>query len=184
MSDKDNLIDEALKDGETTKEPPKKKARISPSNKDPTPTPGESLPWSLFKSNTGPEAEVIAQRRDLKRFLLKHPEIDLSIHDEIDKYVDSLDSSQLKIILDESRFRLSLGKVNANGISFLGVAGDVMARMFGIQGLSKELMADDELVEMVDCYIPSDLIWLTDPLRIINRIIFHIQKLKSISNKE
>lgn len=115
-------------------------------------------------------------RRDFKKILLKNPDINLQQQTAIDDYIDSLSDEDIEMLIENAKFQISLKNPNNNGISFLGFAGDVVERYWGTKGLAQKLIADKELVEMVEDLIPCDFAWLSAPFRILNRILYHIQR--------
>lgn len=114
-------------------------------------------------------------RKDLKKILLKNPQLDFQQNPELEEFVNSLDEESLVKTIEDARFQLGLQKPNANGKAFLGIIGDLSDRMFSTKLLGQKLLADNELVEMMDEIIPSDITWMSAPFRIINRILYHIQ---------
>ncbi len=172
----DNEIDEALSapvQNQNTR-PSKKQKK----DNNPPPAPPvekqESQSGSIL-SNLMPKNSADGLRRDLKRLMLKNPDLDFNEHHELDSYLNDLDEDQLLGLLEAARFQIGLKSPNTNGISFLGIMGDLSDRIFKTRNLSRSLIADAELVDWVDQIVPSDLTWLSAPFRIINRILYHIQ---------
>lgn len=166
-------INQAIGAADPAQAPPQKKRRVEvPENGAGATqeTKQEAGLFSMFSSNSSD-----GLRKDLKRMLIKNPNLDFQQHHELDEYIQSLDDEQLKTILDTVRFQLGMQNPNGNGISFLGIIGDLSDRFFGTKGLSRKLIDDVELVEMMESLVPSDLTWLSQPFRVINRILYHIQ---------
>lgn len=175
----DDIIDEALSE-KTTKdpiEPPKKKRKTIElaTNEKEKPMENESKPgfFSFITSN-----DSSSLRKDLKRLLMKYPELDLSGQGEIEQLVNDLSDEQVTAIYESAKFQIGMQNPNGNGISFLGITGDMLDWFWGTERLAKDLVEDKELIEMVEDLVPSDLTWLSQPFRIINRIIFHTQSNK------
>lgn len=170
MEATDDIINAATSTPEKTKqgEPPKKKRRRVELED------AKEEGKGIFSFLSAPD-KVLSLRRDLKRILCKYPDLDLREDTELDEYITSLDEDQLKSILDAARFKIGTKDPNGNGLSFLGITGDVLERMTTAKGLTNRLMADEELVGWIEELVPSDMTWLSTPFRIINRIINHIQ---------
>lgn len=168
----DQLINEAV--GAHDSPPPKKKARIEPVIEDEVIEEEEEEPGflSIFKK----PADLKSLRRELKRVLLKHPNVELGKYTEVDDFVDSLDIHQIKAYLEEANFKIEVGTKNLNGVAFLGILGDWLNFSCGKKGMTQVLLADEELVDMIDELIPSDYSWLSKPFQVVSRILYHINK--------
>lgn len=170
----DAVIDEAIQGDKEQREPPQKKRRVEHQ-------PIEKLPQQQEEKEEGGVFSMFSGgstdglRKDLKRLIIKNPDLDFQQHREIDAYIETLDDEQLKATLENARFQLGLLNPNGNGVSFLGIIGDLSDRIFGTKGLSRRLIEDKELVEMMEAVVPSDMTWLSQPFRIINKILYHIQ---------
>lgn len=173
----DDIIDEALSGGATNKEPTeppmKKRKTIEVFNKEKEKTVETENNGSYFSFMTSNDSSSL--RKDLKKLLLKHPDLDLSGQGEIEQMVNDLTDDQVTAIYEAAKFQIGMQNPNGNGISFLGITGDMLDWFWGTERLAKDLVEDKELIEMVEDLVPSDLTWLSQPFRIINRIIFHTQ---------
>lgn len=174
----DESIDAAIVSEEeiSEEEPPRKKRRVDPSIVLPTTSKPKVEEAKGFFAFFSPTDKSVSLRRDLRRLVSKHPDLNLSHNNEIDALLETLNEDQLKSLLDNVRFQIGVKSPNGNGLSFLGIAGDLLDRSIGTRQLSKKLMEDTELVEWVEDLVPSDMTWLSVPFRIVNRILCHAQQ--------
>lgn len=174
----DQEIDKALasENGEAVQSQPKKKRKVESvvvqSN-------GASLPerkgfFDSLKSNFTLTKDASSLRWELKKLLLKHPDLDLQSNSEVESFVDSLDDDQIMEFLEHARFQLGYNVPNKNGLGFLGFIGDVLGRFYKSPGLARKLQNDKELVEMVEEMVPFNISWMSTPLQIVNRILEHM----------
>lgn len=170
MSD---AVDEALATTYQDRNPqPKKKQKT---NEQERTIPQNNEEKSSYLTPFLPKNSTEGLRRDLKRILIKNPDLDLSQHTEIDEYLNSLEDEDLISLIEAAKFQIGLKTPNGNGVSFLGIIGDLCDRTFKTKSLARKLIEDKELVEWVEGIIPSDLTWMSAPFRILNRILYHVQ---------
>lgn len=118
-------------------------------------------------------------RKDLKKILKKHPDLKFDENDdEINQFVSSLDAQQLRKYIDEAKEMVGTKDEYSNSKSALAMLGRLLDRLCGKSGIGKSMIGDDELVKMVEEYIPSDIEWMSTPFQIIDRVISHVQETK------
>jgi hypothetical protein len=161
-------INEALENVETNPPPTKKIRREQQEVSDNRTKLSSRSPKTLV-----PGAHEAA-RKQLKSLLLKNPDLAFNNTQRIDEMISEFNDDEIFALLDNAKIEVGLMTPNQNAIGFISGLGAALEKFLGKRGIVERMIKDDELLSMVEYYVPDTLYWMSFPLRIFHRITTHI----------
>lgn len=114
------------------------------------------------------------RRKELKRLVMKYPDVSLDKTREVDERIKAMTSEQVKEDLNNLKIEIGAQQPGETALSIVGFVGLMIQKYTGDKTVYERFTNDHELVSAVDQICPSIDDYLTVPLKIAHRVGAHL----------
>lgn len=122
------------------------------------------------------EAVRCMLKKELKQLLMDYPNLDIHAVAELDKLMEHLNIEELHAQIDNMRIAIGHSQPLENARSVVGTLAILMQQYTGYHHHHEELISDNELLSALDYFVPSSFYWLSPPLKVLYRLMYHLSR--------